>query len=516
MRKKNDIEKIMQIDEKIAELVKQRSVLLHGIRVKGYTPSEVEKTLRQHWERYASEKTKDTAFVRTLFKILQQVEMKEVGELTPGKFILTPSKASVHCTIDGTVSEILVHLTLLASVVSGSPITLHNVAISDYVFSTIKMFQTLGVGITWDDTTISTHSFTMNTQDIVIHLAESEVSLYALLAFSVSCMGHIKCVGGLSLSMLSLSSIKELLVQCGIRITSLGGVTGIPARIESTRQIPESLVISSDIPKDMVLMLGAVFPFLHSCSCICFEEHNEKEEIRETLQQLYMLLGITCVFEEYTITYKEEYSLLPEKPQLVLDTYHTFLRCVIPYFTGGSLTIRGKFPETRLATLLLEQLTLCGLHVERTESMLTVSKENAFAIQDYTVLPVEYFPVLFVMFLSSVRHQSKVKLPPLPENIDITEVYSFLEALSIHEQDGILTFEKEQSHRAWIAPHAYWIIAYAYAGFLFPGIALANPSDVTVILPHFWRFYNTLPSPIEYEVQVLQEVTPTKRRLIVR
>ncbi|MDE7469743.1 MAG: hypothetical protein K2M30_05610 [Desulfovibrionaceae bacterium] len=516
MRKKNDIEKIMQIDEKIAELVKQRSVLLHGIRVKGYVPSEVEKTLRQHWERYASEKTKDTSFVRTLFKILQQVEMQECGELSPGKFILTPSKSPLEATVDGTVSELLVHLVLLASAVSKQPITLRNVAISDYVFSTIKMLQTLGIGLTWDTNTITTQSFQINTHDVVVHLGESELSLYALLAFSLSCMGHIKCVGGLSLSMLSLSPIKELLAQCGVRITSLGGVTGIPARIESTQQIPETLVITNDIPKDMVIMLGAVFPFLKTSSRLVFEGHSEKENILELLTYFYTLLDVSCEVDGYAIQYQGESNPLPTTPALYLDPYHTFLRCIVPYFTGGSITIQGIYPETKLHIALLEHLKLCGLHVERTDNSLTVTKEGSFALKEYTGLPSQYFPILFVMYLASVRYERKAQLPSIPDNIDSTEVYSFLEALSIHEENGVITFGKEQNHRAWIAPHAYWIIAYAYAGFLFPGITLANPSDVTVITPHFWRFYNTLPRPVEYEAPVLQEVANTKRRLIVR
>lgn len=516
MKKNSVVERIMRIDEDIIALVKKRSTLLHELRVKGYVPSEVEKTLRQHWERYASDKTKDSSFVRTLFKILQQVEMQECGELNPGRFILTPSKATVAYSIDGTVNELCVHLILLASTVRAQPVTLQNVAISDCVFATIKMLQSIGVGITWEGTTVSTHSFQINVNDIVVHLGESEISLYALLALSIVYMGHVKCVGGLSLSLLSLTSCKEVLMQCGVRLTSLGGVSGIPARIESTRQIPEHLCIMATLPRDMLLMLCTLLPCCGEGTSIDIENHPERDSVVECMKSIYMCLDIDYTLDGYTFRYPQELPTFPTTPKIHLDPYHTFVRAVVPYFTGGSATIRGNIAKTPLHNTIVEQLQLCGLAVQYTDEGMTVTKEKAFALTEYTALPSCYFPILFTMFLSSVRTRDTIVLPVLPEGIEMTEVQSFLEALSIRESHGKLIFEKEQNHTAWIAPNAYWIIGYAFAGFLFPGITLANPSDVTAVLPHFWRFYNSLPHAVEHEAPVLQENVPSKRRIIVR
>lgn len=517
MKRNNHIERIMRLDEEITELVKKRSTLLNSVRVKGYVPSDVEKELRQHWERYASEKTKDTSFVRNLFKILQQVEMQECGELNPGKFMLTPSKATVNDTIEGTVTEDFVHLALLYSAVRRVPITLKNVAISDYVFATIKTFQSLGIGITWEQTTIATHSFNIAVDDVVVHLAESEISLYILLAFSINTMGHIKCVGGLSLSMLSLTLCKEVLAQCGVRVTSLGGVSGIPARIESTKQIPKECHIPPTLPKMMVLALSTLFAASEESCSLFFQNHAEKDDIEHTMKTFFDAIGVQYAIEEYGFSFSASKENNIEIPLLPLDPYQTFVRAVIPYFTGGSITIQGFFPDYGIYTKIIQQLEQCGLHVLLTKESITISKVEEPNTIDLTLLPQRYFPILLTMFLTIFRsHHTKI-LPSIPEGIDPAEVQSFLEALDIDEVNGKLTLQKEPSHLPWIAPNAYWIIGYAYAGFLFPGITLANPSDVTTVLPNFWRLYNTLPNPVEYEEQPVQEeIATTKRRVIVR
>ena len=78
--------------------------------------------------------------------------------------------------------------------------------------------------------------------------------------------------------------------------------------------------------------------------------------------------------------------------------------------------------------------------------------------------------------------------------------------------------EQEATHAAWISPSAPWAMALALLAYLKPHIHLANPGVLTELLPGFWNFYNTLPTPDfrRRNVQENADVKPARRRIIAQ
>lgn len=78
--------------------------------------------------------------------------------------------------------------------------------------------------------------------------------------------------------------------------------------------------------------------------------------------------------------------------------------------------------------------------------------------------------------------------------------------------------ENDAPRAAWISPSAPWAMALSLAAYLKPHIRLANPGVLTGLLPTFWNFYNSLPTP-DFKRRAAQETVdakPARRRIIAQ
>ncbi|MGL4722431.1 MAG: hypothetical protein ACRCV3_03975 [Desulfovibrionaceae bacterium] len=519
MNDKEILEEIVSLDEQIFSIVKQRSSLLAHIRTKGYILPETEKVLRKHWEEMSSNLTKDNAFVRTFFKILQQVEIQNAGDLIPGKFLLTPSKREAAFLLHGFVNADMAFLALLLSTSMKTPLTLNFVNIDDSLFSTIKMLQSLGASLSWEEKSISLSSVNLDFHNKIIHLQSSEKALYAALALSTLHSGYCKYVGDLTLELLNVRPIRDFLMCLGIRITSLKG-TGLPIRVESVQQIPQhTLEISESAPLYLILTLFAVAPAWGNTIHISFMHHKDKEYIREIICSLYSFMNITHENSDYSFTiFPTERSVIATKPIIPLDPYCAFLQLLVPYFTSGYASLQGTLSDDTLSRSVLTTLENLGLSVSIHDNIITSKKTTALQKILFTELPEPFFPLLLTVFISYAKQNEGVPLPSFPQSLPLDEIDSFLETLSIERKGSFLLFPKNTPSQSWVAPSAYWIVGYAYVAFIFPSIILANPSDITQIFPHFWRFYNALPSPQNAPESIIEKKIPhkTTRRLFLK
>ncbi|MDL2316600.1 hypothetical protein LJC59_05905, partial [Desulfovibrio sp. OttesenSCG-928-A18] len=512
---------LIELDRDLMKLLVRRATLvsrIRGGRDHAASPAAIqdEKAVRIAWETGALAFSKDPRFSRELFALLQDLKVlsREQAQ-NMGSFHLSPPQKPVSGLIAGPTSTRSAQMYVALASALNRDMRLTRVMLSSALMDTVKSFAQAGsdVGHRIGGANIGSVSVSRGKEasftDKNIYVGEDLFSLYLCVFFSLSRPGSCRLSGGGPLRGADLTALRQALPLFGARLAHVVPHThGLPANLECSGQIPSLVVVPPDLPFDglcalllaplfwnqpMTLDLGAL-PAAYATAALA------------EVGPLHTALGADVESHGPRFVYAPTPLHLPEEPLLPLDPALCAYLLALPAFTGGVLGLRGHWPaHLPEARETADLLNWAGIGLEINEEGVRAAPARApFALplQSNNLAPA--LGPLFLALCALYRHRAD-EIPPLERlasfpgsDTDSALAGDFFSRLGLTLDKGRLepSFgQGDPQSPAWTSPDAFWSMAYALAAFVRPGLALANPGNVSPVLPPFWSIYNSLPEP---------------------
>lgn len=495
---------IRDVDRDLIRLIARRARLIAKLSDNGITGRE--KELRTAWEQGAASVSRDPRFIRQMFTLLQEVE---VAPEESTAYNLAPVRQALDITLPAPASSRQTRLLLTLAAASASQCTLSGVLLNTPVMECLKMFNQVGASLRWEDDgridctgTEPTTGHNKTVLDKVVHAGDDLLNVYLLLFQMVTRPARLKIIGESALRFVDLTALRRFLPLLGTRLTCLvPGQEGLPARIEASALLPDTVPVPADLPIDAVVALLLATPFWDRPVTVSLADHPQAQAILDEVLPLYTLCGVQCEVQEHSLCVTPGNVVVPPAPVLDMDLALCGVFLALPAFCGGTLTLTGRWSETdALAKPLLDMLsraTTVTVHEDRVSSACSAPMNAISEAWDCTALPQTLIPLaLAVTALASRNAEGAVRpcaMPRLPEQADAVLVESFLNQVGLVAQNGVLD-AIIPSPTPWASPSMDWALGLALGAFVRPHIKLANPSVVTSYMPAFWTFYNSLPA----------------------
>lgn len=510
-RRAAPLTELKNLDREIIRLIVKRGRLLATLPQNGAAGRERE--LRAAWEETATSESRDPRFIRDLFALLQEVEVRPMqAEKTPA-FNLAPARGAVEIDLPAPVSSRQARLYLTLAAAAGTRCSLAGLSLNAAEVACLKAFNQTGARLRWEEPDriecaegekISGRTGTV--LDKVVHLGSDPLNLYLVLFQMLTRPARLKLVGEGDLKFLNLAALRRLLAMLGARLTQVvPGQEGLPVRLESSAMLPDAVRPEADVPADAVTALLLAAPFWDRPVSFHLENVPGAEAVLAEAEAVLQACGVQLETSGTTLKVFPGTVRTPEVPQLNMDAVVAGYLLAFPAFSGGRVTLAGRWPHTPHADQLLALLRQ-RLEVTVTETGIesrSVTAESAPAAEpaDLTALPKALLPLgLALALLTPMRHQGG-EAPRLPDFVDRAVADSFIaRAGLVREGRRLVPAGPDQdaaAHLPWAAPDACWAWALALLSLERPQLKLSNPTAATARLPWFWKLYNALPFPAE-------------------
>ncbi|MDR2050771.1 MAG: hypothetical protein LBQ63_03260 [Deltaproteobacteria bacterium] len=403
---------IMSLDEELIRLLVRRSSLLGKLRrgkKMASTPaaSASEKLLRGNWEEKAGQISRNPRFIRQLFNLVQELDLRPSGREQEGSpFNLAPARSPVKIKLPGPplVARTQLWLALLAA--AGRKARFTGLSPVPALRDTVQALAQCGARLDWTgpDTLVldasglpsGSSSSPLSSQNAkeggnrlnyhakAIFAGEDLLTFYLLAFLALSRPGRVRFIGGLSLKEADLGAFGHLVPLLGARLAWLIPASkGLPASLECSGDLPESLEAPADLPPEGLLALLAA-PLAWRADMKISLSAVPEETRRRVLALLRPLLrdfsgnmrlgGSSGEYAdeilEYSFTKGDEAAPPPNSPFSAggvpgrsgsgareslpeikprLDPHLCAFWLAFPLFTGGSVSLEGTWdnsPET--------------------------------------------------------------------------------------------------------------------------------------------------------------------------
>lgn len=538
------------------KLLVRRAVLvsrIRGGRDHAASPEAVqaEKAVRMAWETGALSFSKDPRFSRQLFTLLQDLKVltREQAE-TVGVFRLAPSAKPVSGLITGPADARIAQMYTALAACQGKALSLNALLLSEALMDTVKACSQAGASVSHHSQGASLGGIVVEPGAPVsfagklIYLGEDFFTLCLMAFLAIGQPGSCRLAGGARLKGADLSALRQALPLFGARLAPVVPRSlGLPATLESSGDIPPHVAIPADLPLEAVralLLAPLVWNTPVTFNLAALPAAVATAALAE-VGPVHLACGAEVENRGSQISYTPGRVNPPEQPELPLDPVLCAYLLALPVFTGGSLTLKGHWsthaPESREAELLLSWAGLSPRVFENSIAVEAAEPPFAMPLQCNDLTP-ELGPLFLV--LAARRHQlagdtlSLRQLAPFPSDEDDALAQDFFERIGLSYDNGRLSRPvqeeggpapdhkngREPVYPAWTSPDAYWSMAFALAAFGQPGLRLANPGNVTEVLPPFWSIYNSLPNPVDparapqVKPQETPDAKPARRRII--
>lgn len=543
-----DLDAIMELDEELLRMVMRRARMLARQRTAGRLDPAVEKALRTSWEEKAARIGRDSRLARDLFQLIQAVEPLSRADEEQGYFNLAPQLKPVAINLPAPADGMTARMVLALAAASGQASAVRGLALNDGLIDGVKALNQIGGQLWWeeDGSVLSRggKGLTRNL-DKIIHVGDDPFNLWLVTAFCLGMPARLKITGGEALRFIDLSALRRFLPSLGTRLTNvIPAQDGLPVRLECSGILPSEITLPSGLSPRFAAALTLALPFWETRASLILPlaaEHRAPAAVEQALALLESCGGLVRAErrpDTLVISPIEgAQPRLPEEYPLPADALVAAYILAFPAFAGGEARLSGRRPSSPFADQALNLLKECGLSVQCDADSLHSSRERAMTAPSPATLlaAAERFPDLLPLgvALSALAARSgKQALLPLAE----------LEALSPNAESlcsgflarlGFTTGNENGENRilplpddaetdtpkaSWISPSAPWAMALSLAAYIKPHIHLANPGVITGLLPAFWNFYNSLPTP-EFKRRAAQEtadVKPARRRIIAQ
>lgn len=577
-------EVVMDLDRDILKLLARRCNILDRLRGhRGQLDAREERELRAAWEKSAGKMSRDARLIRQMFSLFQEIEFLArpvAGEERRPAFNLAPVQRPIdlHMTAPLACRRSRLYLTLAA--VAGAACRIQPSLLNDQAVECIKMFNQAGTSLAWDDdgTLRAREGGGLTLADKVIYVGEDLLNFYLILGQYVGHMSRAKFTAESALKLADVSAMRRFLPQLGARLSNaVPKSDGLPVRIECSGMVPDSVTIPAELPADAVvgLLMGA--PFWDKAVTFHLADHPHKDAILEEAGSILQDCKADVLLQDSSIHIvpctEEKPLLVPAEPALGMDITFAANLLALPAGGGGSVHLKGRWPECTLARQVQDMLRSAGVDskILPTGIQSTRTGQGSDSPLAVSALPLRFVPLALALAAIPALRGKRGYMPHLPAEADRELVDSFLTHIGLEVgSDGIFakarkpapapatvlaaepseaagetsaavepnTAEGSEATSAeptptppayvsrhpdahegiatWTAPTAEWAMALALTAYAHPGLKLANPGVMTTLYPVFWTLYNGLPNPDFKRSAPTEPVDekPVRRRII--
>lgn len=514
---------LAMVDQKLLDLLEERARITAAMRAgkKGRAPSEqhLEQRLWQAWEERANRSHGDKSRWRALFTMVQDLPPPRFEEADQGVagFQLAPRPEPVAAAVDFPIGIWESQAWALLAVQAGTPASLSSVALNAPVVYLAKALNHAGSGFRWQHDQLDYKKgedgpFALDGKALFV--GDDLVSCCGLLFLALGKHARLRVTGETALKLTDLSPIGRFVTTFQARLTPVvPGSKGLPVRLESAGLPPEVIDLPGDLPPEAFWALACTAPSYEHGLIIRFEgEIFQSVADRAAALLSQCLPGVEVAHGELRIPHGV--PTLPPSLSLPVDPLLATSLLALPLCSaqGGIVTLNGYFPAHlaawRHGAALLEAAGLSpsiGPAIVRASlpSRERLTREASSELRLDSVVDPAYFPLAFAIAASRVLLDAgtvAILRGPLhdEESTACEELASRL-GLRLEMNDTTLRIAGRTapmpSAAPWLAPNAAWAFAYTCLSLARPGLPLANPGSATELLPRFWNFYNTLPTP---------------------
>ena len=515
-------EEIIQLDADLLALLGRRSVLMSKLRKgKSHAASpgvvKSEKQIRSAWEQQTGRLSSSPRLSRQLFGLINELDIHLERNEDYNPFNLSPSRQAVKINTEGPLSTIIGQLWLSLSASSGLATRLASLPRSAPLVDATRAFEQTGVRLDWkgEDLVLDGKSLP-DYQGKAIFLGDDIMNFYIFVFLGLRVPGKLRFTGGPSLKEADLGALGRFLPSLGARLVSVvPGTKGLPVNIECSGELPEEITVPEELPAEAVLaLLMAAVTWRHRSSISLAAQPSALQgQFIDLAKRAFLLLpGIGQALEssiDYT-GYAVSDLDLPLEVKAPLDPVMSSVILVLPIFTGGSVTLTGRWVNLYQANEVNDIFKKFGLEVKGDN--LAVSS----ALLPDSVWPESlelehlssYFHPLFWVLNArlAARAGGPILIRRHPEGADLELAEDFLAQVGfkLEQVEGGLRLSpldaaefKTVASRTygWPCPSCDWGLGMALGAFIRPNLKISNPDCVSKLLPNFWYFYNRLPSP---------------------
>lgn len=558
---------IMELDRDIIRQVARRARLFRKVRNSrrpgvSSAPARdtmAEKQLREAWESVAAHVSGDPRFVRQLFALLQEVEVRDrgpEGEMRPS-FNLAPPRRPVSLDLHGPLAARPTRLWMALAAAAGAETTLGSdcggAMLGDHLIDAVKALNQAGAHLSWEGDAVvrSKGGHALDFADKVVYAGDDSLNFHLLTALPLSTPGKVKFTGGPTLKMADTTALRQFLPQLGARLAPvLPRSSGLPVRLECSGVLPHEAHIPAALPADALTALLLAAPFWNVAITLHCAGHPDAAAcIAEVLPLLAACKADAARLGEsgdaaLSVRFAPTAGLcVPKAPALGIDPLMAAVLLALPAFAGGESRLSGTWDAALPhAGQVLDLLRSAGLAVTADATGVAARPTVKPSVQaapaptaplDASALPPDYAPLALALAAATARAAKvdSVPAPRLPQGVDAATAESFVEQLgfSLTAEAGdagqtMLRATVPAGSRAavdgapWASPSAPWTFGLALGALLRPGLHLSNPGNVTELMPGFWALYNGLPAPQNAprkpREQKDDDARPARRRVI--
>lgn len=526
------------LDNELIQLIAKRTHMISKLPKTGTIAYE--KQLRISWEKNATTISKDSLFIKDFFSLLQEIELSSETIEQISAFCLNPKIKPINVILPLPSCFRTTQLYMALATFSRTEYVLEHVLLNDPVIECLKALNQIGASFRWEkpDYIIykqpAVEKRTSSPIDTVIHVGNDPLSLYLVVFLTVIRQARIKFIGKTSLKLANFASLRHFLPTLGARLINvIPGQEGLPIRVESPALLPSEVIIPENLHPDAVIALFMSTPGWDKKVTIVLEHHPKSHDIANEVIPLLNSCNIkTNVFTSgiatSSICVTPGEVTLPK--QITMNTYSIGAATLLalPAFVGGSMVLK-KSPGQITTTLKPVNDLLTNFGLEVTDSLETVNSRYLEKhickplCNDFLNVPDTLFPLAFTLYLIHIIKEKKDTLLPLPNDIDLITIDSFLAQLGIVRTDSKLK-GTTPLQIPWTSPSANWGMAFSLAAFLRPQLKLNNPGCIEALFPNYWKYYNNI-HRLDDSTQCTQKIseknidhdliqTPSRRRII--
>lgn len=523
---RSPVQSLLDIDRELARLLARRARLLNkatGGR-KGSDPA-LEKQLRQAWENHAARLSRDPRFVHQLFTLLQEVDVidRDEEDARPG-FNLSPSRRAVDVEIDAPASIRQTRLWLALAAAAASEVTIKGALINDPMIDFVKALNQSGASISWDEFG-SVHvkaACPLDFSDKVVYIGEDALNLYLLIFLAIGAQSHLKITGGAALKLADLSALSHFLPGLGARLTNVVPKTkGLPVRLESAGILPDDITVPADLPADALSALLLAASFWKGPVTLRLPETPVAASCVASTLPLLREAGIDATADGSTVRIVSGTVSIPAEPTLDMDPLVATYLLGLPAVAGGNVRLTGRWAaECAESGAALSLLQAGGLEVKHDKNGIASTYASVPGDMDAALagLSPAYAPLALLFSAATFASEKPAHMPALPSGTDALAATGLLGQLGLEadaETGALHHVETDIPGAGWASPAPEWSMALAFGSFLRSGLRLANPGNITELMPAFWALFNGLPSPdLRPKPKEIPDAKPARRRII--
>lgn len=508
-------QELAQLDERLVSLIAARTNLLSRAAASrrsknlGITDPNQEKVLWQVWRDSSKGENLEPQILKKIFHLTNNLSYARVERNTSNEkpLCLYPRRKPVNIDLSAPRDQILRSMMFFLGATNSSPLTVAPFQGNDISLELINALNLCGFDLTFQNRECSTRPVgSWSLDNKIVYAGQSKFHFYLLLCLALGQVTRAKFTGSTKLKIHDVRPVQELLPQLGARLTIVEPHSnGLPVRVETSGQLPESIFIPQGVSKKFVLALAvAATTFRSGLTIRLHESFAGSKLLRKGIAFLQQYIPELQFEGSGIIVPAGPLNLGLSSVDIPVDPLMSLHLLALPFFVDGNVVLRGKWPEyVPHLQDVMDILHEFGLRISIGADQISSRMGNRpkqLSI-DLTCCH-EYLPLILAMSLG-LRGTCGITLDTTRE--DVEHAQDLLENLGAGYsiETGLLQVGlqaaapggRKASESPWQSPGPYWTLAGALISFTHPGLCMSNADNISSAWPWFWKIFMNLPDP---------------------